>query len=216
MTFAELQDAIQEWLENYEASFVSNLPVFVRNAETRIYGVLQPPTVQAEQGGTFISPVATITKPPGYRAANEFRYVAGGRTVFLLQKDPTFLREAFPTTAAGAPRYYADINETQLLVAPAPDSNYSYTLGYNRLPESITVAIGGTSWLGENYEQLLLYASLVEAATFMKEEPDVIGNYDKMYLDALATTTGIANKLTRQDSYRKGRVAAKTPVREGD
>ncbi len=218
MTYTEFQTAIQQWLENYEASFVANMPVFFRNAEMRVYGTINPPTVQQETvGATFSIGTATIAKPTGYRSANGFRYTDGaGRTVYLTQKDPTFLREAFPTGTNGPPRFYADMNETQLLVAPAPDNTYAYVLSYNALPQSITVAGTGRTWLGDTYEQLLLYAALVEAATFMKEEQDVIANYDKMYLDALATTTGVVNKLARQDSYRKGRVKANNPPREAE
>lgn len=216
MTYTDLQTAIKDWLENYEARFVANLPVFVRNAEDRIFSVVQPPVVQTyTTGTTFTQGVNTVTKPSGYRSAFEFRVINNNTVTYMTQKDPTFLLEAYPATGVtGVPRYYADANETQLIVAPTPASTYSYVLGYYKLPESLTAAAGGTTWLSTNFEQLLLYASLVEAAIFMKEEPDVVREYDNKFVDALMTTAGIGNKLTRADAYRKGRVKSEQPARE--
>jgi hypothetical protein len=118
-----------------------------------------------------------------------------------------FIREAFPDTDAafyGEPEYYAQFDQNTFILGPTPDANYAVELHYFYYPQSIVTA--GTSWLGDNFESALLYGSLLEAASFMKSEPDVIANYEKRYNEAMTLLKQLADGKNRRDAYRSGQV----------
>jgi hypothetical protein len=135
---------------------------------------------------------------------------------FLLNKDVNFIREAFPTpTSTGKPEYYALFgptttnatppvitNELSFVLGPTPDAIYDIELHYYFYPESIVTA--STTWLGDNFDSVLLYASLLEAYTYMKGEADVIANYEKRYNEALLLAKRLGDGLERSDAYRSG------------
>jgi hypothetical protein len=128
---------------------------------------------------------------------------ATGSYEFLLNKDVNFIREAYPTpTDLGTPAYYALFDENTFILGPTPNATYTMELHYYYYPESIVTA--GTSWLGDNFDSVLLYASLLEAAAFMKSDPDVIGNYEKRYNEALLLAKRLGDGLERSDAYRSG------------
>jgi hypothetical protein len=135
---------------------------------------------------------------------------ADGNYEYLLNKDVNFIREAYPkATDTGLPKYYAlfgsqtnNPNELSFLLGPKPSSAYSVELHYFYYPESITTA--GTSWLGDNFDTVLLYGSLVEAYTFMKGETDMLTLYDGKYKEALAMAKRLGDGMERQDAYRSG------------
>ena len=141
---------------------------------------------------------------------------ATGAYSFLLNKDVNFIREAYPTpTDTGLPQHYALFGpnstyptELSFILGPTPDATYMVELHYFFYPESITTA--NTSWLGDNFDSVLLYGALVEGYTFMKGEPDVIAFYDKKYQDALMLAKRLGDGLERQDAYRSGQ--ARVPV----
>jgi hypothetical protein len=93
-------------------------------------------------------------------------------------------------------------NELTFLLGPTPDAVYTMELHFYYYPESITTA--GTSWLGDNFDTVLLYGSLVEAYTFMKGEVDIITGYDAKYKEALAQAKRLGDGLERSDAYRNG------------
>jgi hypothetical protein len=63
----------------------------------------------------------------------------------------------------------------------------------------------GTSWLGDNYDPVLLYGSLREAYLFMKGEQDLIANVEAKYNEALLEAKRLGDGLERQDAYRSGK-----------
>jgi len=131
--------------------------------------------------------------------ANEYTY--------LLNKDVNFIRQSFPDTDSafyGEPQYYAVFNDTSFIVGPTPDTNYSAELHYFYYPESIVTA--GTSWLGNNFDSVLLYGSLLEAYTYMKGEKDVLDNYRTRYDEAMLLLKQLGDGKDRQDAYRSGQV----------
>ena len=143
----------------------------------------------------------------------------GGDYTFLLNKDVNFMREAYPgPTSTGIPKYYALFgptvsastisNELSFILGPTPDTTYSAELHYYYYPESITVASSGQTWLGDNFDTVLLYGSLVEAYTFMKGEPDLVALYKQKYVEALALAKRLGDGMERQDAYRSGQVRA--------
>ena len=119
---------------------------------------------------------------------------------FLYNKDVEYIREAYPAVAStGTPKYYALLDET-LLLGPTPDAVYTLSLNYMAYPESITTA--DNTWLGDNFDSVLLYGSLLEAYTFMKGEPDIIAGYQKRYDEAMVQLKQLAEGKNRQDTYR--------------
>jgi hypothetical protein len=125
--------------------------------------------------------------------------------VYMLDKDVNFIREAYPTPlTTGRPRYYSIFDNNTYILGPTPDQSYDVELHYFHYPTSIVVA--GTSWLGDNFESALLYGSLLEAIAFMKEEPDVLANYQKRYDDAMVILKQLAEGKNRSDAYRNGQI----------
>jgi hypothetical protein len=145
---------------------------------------------------------------------------ATGRFEYLLNKDVNFLRAAYPTpTTTGVPQYYALFgptvaggvvsDELSFMVAPTPDAQYDVELHYYYYPESITVAADGRTWLGDNYDPVLLYGALVEAYTYMKGEQDMMLYYQKKFDDSLMQLNRLGTGLERGDAYRDGQAKIK-------
>jgi hypothetical protein len=143
---------------------------------------------------------------------------ASGNYEFLLNKDVNFIRQAYPNpTSTAIPKYYAlfgpttsnDPNplitdELTFILGPTPNAVYNVELHYYYYPESITVAADGQTWLGDNFDSVLLYGSLVEAITFMKGEADMVALYDGKYKEALGMAKRLGDGMERQDAYRSG------------
>jgi hypothetical protein len=142
---------------------------------------------------------------------------ATGSYEYLLNKDVNFIRQAYPQpTDTAIPRYYAlfgaqsnDVNELTFILGPTPDATYGVELHYYYYPESITVAASGQTWLGDNFDSVLLYGSLVEAYTYMKGETDMMALYNQKFMEALALAKRLADGMERQDAYRSGQFRQK-------
>ena len=206
MNYVELQSAITAYTENYETSFVANIPVFVQNAEERIYNTVQLPALRKNSTSNVSPTNKYLATPDDYLAVFSLAVVdADGNYLYLLDKDVNFIRESYPHPSnSGLPRYYALFDQDTFMFGPTPDASYQVELHYFYYPESIVTA--GTSWLGNNFESVLLYGSLLEAATFMKEEADVLQNYVSRYNEALALIKQLGDGKNRRDAYRNGQV----------
>ena len=206
MNYVELQSAITAYTENYETSFVANIPVFVQNAEERIYNTVQLPALRKNSTSNVSPTNKYLATPDDYLAVFSLAVVdAEGNYLYLLDKDVNFIRESYPHPSnSGLPRYYALFDQDTFMFGPTPDASYQVELHYFYYPESIVTA--GTSWLGNNFESVLLYGSLLEAATFMKEEADVLQNYVSRYNEALALIKQLGDGKNRRDAYRNGQV----------
>jgi hypothetical protein len=88
------------------------------------------------------------------------------------------------------------------ILGPTPNAAYNVELHYYYYPTSIVTA--GSTWLGDNFDSVLLYGSLVEAYTFMKGEPDLLTLYNTKYNEALALAKRLGDGMERQDAYRSG------------
>ena len=212
MNYAQLIAAIQGYSENTfpatAGSFSSTdqLNTFIEQAEQRIFNSIQFPVIRKNVTGTTTSGNKYLATPVDFLSVFSIAVIAAnGSYEFLLNKDVNFIREAYPTpTDLGTPAYYALFDENTFILGPTPDSNYSTELHYFYYPESIVTA--GTSWLGDNFDSVLLYASLLEAAAFMKSDPDTIKNYTDRYNEALLLAKRLGDGLDRQDAYRSGQV----------
>lgn len=217
MNYTDLSQAIQDYTSNTESTFVSNIPVFVRQAEQRIFNTVQFPSLRKNVTGTTTASNKYVSAPTDFLSVYSMAVVnTDGSYTFLLNKDVNFLREAYPTpTDTGTPAYYALFGpsstaptELSFMLGPTPDAAYTLELHYFFYP--VSIVDNGTSWLGDNFDSVLLYGSLVEAYTFMKGEPDMITQYGNLYKEALAMAKRLGDGLERQDAYRSGQ--ARVPV----
>lgn len=207
MNYATLVQTIQEYVQSTETSFVANIPTFVQLAEERIYNTVQIPAIRKNQIGTLTSNNKYLTLPGDWLATFSLAVIAPvtGAQEFLLDKDVNFIRQSFPSpTDTGVPQYYAIFDQDTLILGPTPDSNYQVELHYYYYPESIVTA--GTSWVGDNFETVLLYGSLREAYTYLKGEQDLIANYEAKYQEGLQLIIRMGDGLNRRDAYRSGQV----------
>lgn len=213
MNYTQLSDAIQAYTENTETNFVAEIPVFVKQAEQRIYNNVQFPSLRKNVTGSVSSTTPYLGAPNDYLATYSIAVVdADGNYEYLLNKDVNFIRQAYPkATDTGLPRYYALFgsqtnapDELAFMLGPKPDANYTVELHYFYYPESITVAADGQTWLGDNFDSVLLYGSLVEAYTYMKGEQDMMQLYNQKYMEALALAKRLGDGMERQDAYRSG------------
>ena len=213
-----LYNAIQAYTENTEADFVTNLPVFVQQAEQRIYNSMQFPSIRKNMTGSTSSGTKYLGCPDDFLAVYSLAVIdATGSYEYLLNKDVNFIRQAYPQpTDEAIPRYYALFgsqsnapNELTFILGPTPDATYGVELHYYYYPESITVAASGQTWLGDNFDSVLLYGSLVEAYTYMKGEQDMMALYNQKFMEALALAKRLADGMERQDAYRSGQFRQK-------
>ena len=213
MTYTELVAAIKDYTQNFESDFSANIPVFVQQAEQRIYNTVQFPALRRNVTGTTSSNNKYLACPGDFLSVYSIAVVdATGAYEYLLNKDVNFIRQAYPTpTSTGLPKYYAlfgpsfsNSDELSFILGPTPDARYTVELHYFFYPESITEADDGRTWLGDNFDSVLLYGSLVEANTFMKGEADMTALYEGKYKEALALAKRLGDGMERQDAYRSG------------
>ena len=208
-----LYNAIQAYTENTEASFIAEIPVFVQQAEQRIYNTVQFPSIRKNVTGSTTNNNKYLGCPDDFLAVYSMAVVDGtGAYEYLLNKDVNFSRQAYPQpTDKAIPKYYALFgsqtnapDELAFILGPTPDAAYTVELHYYYYPESITVAADGRTWLGDNFDSVLLYGSLVEAYTYMKGEQDMMALYNGKYQEALALAKRLGDGMERQDAYRSG------------
>ena len=216
MNYAALVVAISDYTENTFQTVDVNL--FITQAEQRIYNSVQFPSLRKNVNGVLSTGNKYLACPSDFLAPYSLAvYPASGSGDynFLLNKDVNFIREAYPNPAStGAPKYYALFgpavsgstisNELTFILGPTPDAAYNAELHYYYYPESITTASSGQTWLGDNFDSVLLYGSLVEAYTYMKGEQDMMGLYNQKYMEALALAKRLGDGMERQDAYRNG------------
>ena len=211
MNYTALSNAIQAYTEN---NFVAEIPVFVQQAEQRIYNTVQFPSIRKNVTGSTSANNKYLGCPDDFLAVYSMAVVDGtGAYEYLLNKDVNFIRQAYPNpnTDKAIPKYYALFgsqtnapDELAFILGPTPDATYTVELHYYYYPESITVAADGRTWLGDNFDSVLLYGSLVEAYTYMKGEQDMMALYNGKYQEALALAKRLGDGMERQDAYRSG------------
>lgn len=219
MNYTQLTAAICDYTQNFDQDFVSNIPVFVKQAEQRIYNTVQFPSLRKNVTGVTSTNNKYLSCPGDFLAVYSLAVIdATGNYEFLLNKDVNFIRQAYPNpTSTAIPKYYALFgptttsdatplitDELTFILGPTPDAVYNVELHYYYYPESITVAADGQTWLGDNFDSVLLYGSLVEAVTFMKGEADMVALYDGKYKEALGMAKRLGDGMERQDAYRSG------------
>jgi hypothetical protein len=227
MNYAELFETIkgyvendfpnQDWTDSAGSGTVTltgteQINTFIKQAEQRIYNSAQLPATRVNVVGNTTNGNKYLNFPPGWLSDFSLAVIdpVTGAQSYLYQKDVEYIREAFPVpTATGTPTHYAIFDNTTFILGPTPDARYDMEMHYYAYPTSIVNA--GTSWLGTNFDSVLLYGALLEAYTFMKGEADVIQNYIGRYNEALMQLKQLVEGKDRQDTYRT--LQARVPVR---
>jgi hypothetical protein len=179
---------------------------FIEQAEQRIFNTVQLLDLRKNVTGSMTSGNKYLSVPSDWLANFSLAVVdATGRYEYLLNKDVSFIRQAFPNpSTTGIPTHYAYFDENSYILGPTPDANYTVELHYFYYPESIVTA--GTTWLGNNFDSTLLYGALIEAYIFMKGEQDINAEYQKRYTEAMALLKQLGEGKNRQDMYRSGQI----------
>ena len=237
MNYTTLFETIKGYVENdfpntqFTASDGSNtttltsteqINTFIQQAEQRIYNSVQFPAIRKNVTAALTPINQYLATPADFLAVYSLAVLnQNGEYSYLLNKDVNFIRQAYPSPSyTGIPEYYAIFgptttnntppvitNEYTLILGPTPDSNYNVEMHYYYYPESIVTA--STTWLGDNFDSVLLYGSLLEAYTYMKGEPDVIANYQKRYDEAMILAKRLGDGMERGDAYRDGQIKSR-------
>jgi hypothetical protein len=206
-TYAELKQAVQDYTENDETTFVNNLPVFIRQAEERILKNVQLSLFKKNVSGGMSASNKYLACPSDYLSPFALSFVdSDGDHVFLDFKDVDFVQSFNPdATTTGKPRYYAVFDVDNFILGPTPNSSYAVELHYFYRPASLTAgADSGTTWLSENAQMALLYGTLMEAYIFMKGEADVMAMYEKRFTEAISGMKMFGESKEVTDEYRTG------------
>lgn len=216
MNYTELVTAVSDYTENVFNTVDMN--TFIQQAEQRIYNTVQFPALRKNVTGSMTTNNKYLQCPLDFLATYSLAVIdpATGAYTYLLNKDVNFIREAYPSpTSTGAPKYYALFGprsdaekELTFILGPTPDAAYAAELHYFYYPTSIVTATN--TWLGDNFDSVLLYGTLVEAYTFMKGEADMLQLYDTKYKEALGAAKRLGDGMERGDAYRNGQI--KVPV----
>ena len=205
-TLATLKTAIQDYTDNSESTFVTHLPNFIKAAEEKVLKSVDLDIFRKNVTSTLTSSDQYLTVPSDLLAVFSLQITTSGSESFLLQKDVNFLREYTPASSTtGLPKYYAKFDADHFILAPTPNSNYTVELHYFYKPTSLTAGSdSGTTWLSTNAPFALLYGSIIEAYIFMKGEPDVIQNYNGLYMQYLERLKDLGEARENTDGYRVG------------
>tara|TARA_R100000963_G_scaffold12796_1_gene9217 strand:- start:1945 stop:2577 length:633 start_codon:yes stop_codon:yes gene_type:complete len=205
MNYSTLVQAIKDYTENTETTFVNNIDTFIGQAEERILFSIDLPVFHKNVTGTITSGNSYLSKPTDFLAAFSLAAVDSGNSyTYLLPKDVSFIREYSPDTdTTGAPKYYAHFNDSSFILSPTPNASLTTELHYKFKPAQISSS-NTTTWLGDNASTALLYGCLVEAYGFMKGEPDILQLYEGRYNAALQGVQKIGQYDDQRDWYRNG------------
>jgi len=207
-TYGQLKQAIQDYTQNTEATFVANLPLFIRMAEERILKLVQLSLFRKNVTASTTTSIPYIACPSDFLAPFSLTYTVNSQKVFVEFKDVTFIQTYTPSpSTTGQPRYYAQFDVDNFILAPTPASSYPLELHYLYRPQSLTaLPDSGTTWLSENAELTMLYGSLVEAYTFMKGEQDMMQYYMSRFQESLLGLKQLGEAKETTDEYRTGMV----------
>lgn len=208
-TYAQLKQAIQDYTENDETSFVNNLPVFIRAAEERVFKNVQLSLFRKNVSASMTSSNQYLSCPSDFLAPFSLSYTnSAGNKDFLLYKDVNFLQEYSPdASVTGSPKYYSQFDVDNFLIAPTPDDSYAVELHYFYRPASLTsLADDASTWLSSNAPMAMLYGSLIDAYTYMKGEQDLIANYSQRFTESVASLKQLGEAKETTDQYRVGMI----------
>ena len=204
MTYAELKSLVQNYLQNTETQFVSDLPKLIEQTEERILKTINLPVFRKNVSGTLTSGNKYLSTPTDFLDNFSLSFTSSSEQTFLLYKDVNFIREAYPNSSTtGLPKHYGLFDDTTFIVGPTPNADLAVELHYFYRPTSITAgADSGTTWLSTNAKNALLYGTLLESYVYMKGDPDMMSMYEKRFLEALVRLKNLGEGDNTVDTYR--------------
>jgi hypothetical protein len=205
-TYTQLQTAIQDFTENSETSFVTNLPVFIRGAEDRIFTLVDLELFRKNAVAQLSVGDPYLNVPTDYLAPFSLQITTANYEEFLEFKDVNFVqRYSIDYGSNATPKYYSIFDVDNFILGPTPNLTYDVELHYYYRPASITAGLAsGTTWLSENAPNALLYGSLVEAYTYMKGEQDMMQLYEQRFAQEMQRLKDLAEARENSDAYRRG------------
>tara|TARA_R100000329_G_scaffold36212_1_gene34094 strand:- start:127 stop:795 length:669 start_codon:yes stop_codon:yes gene_type:complete len=204
-TYAQLKTAIQDYSDYSETSFVNNLDNFIKTTEERILKTVQLPVFRKNVTGTGTSGNTYLSTPTDFLAPYSLALIDSSSNYnYLLIKHVSFIRDYTPNASTtGEPLYYGLFDDNTFILAPSPNSNFSFELNYYYRPASLTAGLdNGITWLSDNAPNALLFGALVEAAVFMKQDPNTIGIYESKYQEAVALLKSLGEYKSMRDEAR--------------
>jgi hypothetical protein len=221
-TLANLQSDVRNYTEVNSNVFTDAvLNGFIVNAENKIYRSIDTDQSAFYATSSLVIGNRFVTIPDDLRV---IRYVqltdSNGNQYYLEQRDNSFIAEFYSTPATAnvdIPKYYANWDEDFWIVAPTPDKTYTITLAYNKEPESLTSTTAPNTstpysttgtYLSNKYQDLLLYATLVNAYGYLKGPADMLQYYSQEYEKALESYAVEQIGERRRDEYKDGVVRA--------
>lgn len=214
-TLANLQSDVRNYTEvNSNVLTDAIINGFIVNAENKIYRAIDTDQSAYYATSNLVIGNRYVTIPDDLRV---IRYVqltdSNGNQYYLEQRDTSFIAEYYSTpgtSGVDTPKYYANWDENFWVVAPTPDKTYAITLAYNKEPESITISPYSTNgtYLSNKYQDLLLYATLVNAYGYLKGPVDMLQYYSQEYEKALESYAVEQIGERRRDEYKDGVVRA--------
>ena len=208
-TYDQLKTAIQDYTQNTETSFVTNLPVFIRLAEERILKTVQLTLFRKNSTGNMTQNDEFLIMPTDFLSPFSLSFTdSSDDKQFLDFKSVNFIQEFNPDrTVTGNPRYYASFDSNSFILGPTPNSSYAVELHYYYRPTSLTAGAGsGETWLSQNAELTLLYGCLIEAYVYMKGDPGLMQEYEQRYAESLVALKQYGEAKEVTDEYRTGMV----------
>ena len=204
MTYLELKSLIQDYLQNTETSFVSNINNIIKQAEERILKTVKLPVFRKNVEGSLASGNKYLATPTDFLDNFSLSITNSSEQSFLLFKDVNFIREAYPNASTtGIPKHYALFDDTTFIVGPTPNAAFTVELHYFYRPASLTAgADSGTTWLSTNARNALLYGSLIEGYMYMKGDADLMNQYEKRYLESISRLKVLGEGDNTVDIYR--------------
>jgi hypothetical protein len=213
-TYSGLKTAIQDYVDSSETTFVNNLDVIIKQAEERILKNVWLDNFRKNVTGTASADTPYLGMPTDFLAPFSLAVISSNTYYYLLLKQVSFMRSYKPATSGsvtGLPKYYAEFDSDSFILAPTPDTTYTFELHYFYRPASLTAAgDSGTTWLSNNATNSLLYGSLVEAATFLKLDPNEVMNFEQRFQDAIARLKNTSEGAGTQSQYRYDQVRIPT------
>lgn len=207
MNYSQLCTNIQDVCEN---TFTADqLALFTQQAEQKIYSSVYLPALRKNVTGAFAANDRYLVFPTDLLYPLSLAVISNtGEYTYLLNKDETFMREAYPNpNTTGVPKHYGFFDQTSFVVGPTPGAAYTAELHYGYYPESIVTA--GNTWLGTEFDSALLNGALVEALRFIKGPEDLTALYSKLYMESLALLKNLGDGKMREDVYRSGQLRVK-------
>jgi hypothetical protein len=207
-TNTTLTTAIQDYLESSESSLVTNIPNFIKATEEKILKSVQLDVFKKNVTGSAASSNTYLTAPSDYLSSFSLALIDSSNNYnYLLLKHPSFIRDYTPASATtGQTKYYAEFDNNTFILAPTPNSNYTFELHYFYRPASLTSTSGtDTTWLSTNAINAMLYGCLSEACMYLKNY-EALPVYEQKFQESLVLLKNLGEAKSTRDQYRYGEI----------